>query len=75
MNGYNDWFLPSKDELNVLYQNRTLIGGFSTSNNYWSSSEYSEYAINEAWGQNFATGAQSKVSKSVTYIVRAVRYF
>lgn len=38
--GFNDWFLPSKDELNLIYNNlkRYLppLGGFS--DNFWSSS-------------------------------------
>ena len=40
LSGYSDWFLPSKDELNKLYQNRNLIGGFG-SDYYWSSLENS----------------------------------
>jgi len=35
--GYNDWFLPSKDELDKLHTNKVAIGGF-TDDNYWSSS-------------------------------------
>jgi len=72
LNDYSDWYLPSKDELNMLYQNRILIGGFDTSSNYWSSSEYNYEA---AWGQYFATGAQSAYGKRAMCRVRAVRAF
>jgi hypothetical protein len=39
--GNIDWFLPSKDELNLLYQARDAIGGFATSGipGYWSSTQ------------------------------------
>jgi hypothetical protein len=32
--GFTGWFLPSKDELNAMYTNRTAIGGF-VSDWYW----------------------------------------
>ncbi len=40
--GYSDWFLPSKDELNLMHKQRTVIGGFA-SGNYWSSSEHDSF--------------------------------
>ena len=68
--GYSDWYLPSKDELNQLYINKTAIGGFRTSY-YWSSSEYGAY---HAWLQGFAN-YQGIYSKFYPYYVRAVRAF
>jgi hypothetical protein len=71
LNGYSDWFLPSKDELNNLYLNRTAIGGFAAAY-YWSSSEnYSLYA----WVQYFTNGSQDYNNKDATNYVRAVRAF
>ena len=33
------WRLPTKEELNLLYQNKDKIGGFGKFNSYWSSTE------------------------------------
>ncbi len=71
LNTYDDWFLPTKDELNRMYLNKTAIGGFVGST-YWSSSEND---ANTAWLQNFSNGAQTSSSKSTTNRVRAVRSF
>ncbi len=75
LNGYKDWFLPSRDELNLLYRQRAVVGGF---NNfiYWSSSE--EHT-NSAWGQEFNDGSQIYdgiyYGKQNRLQVRAVRAF
>ena len=71
LNGYNDWFLPSKDELNQMYTQKTIIGGF-TSNYYLSSSEWSATA---AWAQSFGNGNQNDFYKNSPAAVRAVRAF
>jgi len=69
--GYNDWFLPSKDELDKLYTNKVAIGGFA-GYGYWSSSELS---AGYAWGQYFLNGYQYDDPKYFSYRVRAVRAF
>jgi len=68
---YSDWYLPSKDELNKLYLNKTVIGRF-VDGVYWSSSEYSR---TDAWVQYFVTGNQYSNEKYYFYRVRAVRSF
>lgn len=72
--GYSDWFLPSKDELNLMFENLRVadIGGF-TGDWYWSSSEGVEW---NAYFQNFGLGYDDLVSaKSSTLRVRAIRAF
>jgi hypothetical protein len=70
---YGDWYLPSKDELNLLYLQRIVVGGFSITLTYWSSSEYT---ASTAWGQTFDDGYQSHPGKhATTSPVRAVRDF
>ena len=71
LNGYSDWYLPSKDELNKLNNNKASIGGF-VNTAYWSSSEISP---NNAWLLNFFTGAHISLLKFNGNYVRAVRAF
>lgn len=78
--GYGDWFLPSKDELNLMYENlhhiATPVGGFHClaqwGDYYWSSSEYSADYVG---CQYFYNGFQDNWLKNDTYRVRAVRAF
>jgi hypothetical protein len=72
-NGYNDWFLPSRDELNELYRQKDVVGGFA-SYFYWSSSQY----FNGAWIMPFLgtrAGEEFGGNKSYLIGVRAVRAF
>jgi len=71
LNGYSDWFLPSKDELNQMYAQRTVIGNLEY-HSYWSSSEES---VNYAWFQYFNGSNQYNDPKNTNYFVRAVRAF
>ena len=79
---YGDWYLPSKKELDLMYQNKTIINATAVANGgsifaltwYWSSNEYSgNYDL--AWHQNFEDGIQEEKIKSNVNGVRAVRAF
>ena len=79
--GYFDWFLPSKDELNQIHMHKTKIQltngvtDFSTTY-YWSSSESnSKHDYDPAWGQYFGNGFQYSYDKNGIYSVRAIRSF
>jgi uncharacterized repeat protein (TIGR02543 family) len=75
LGGYDDWFLPSKDEMDIMFANLngTGLGGF-TSPWYWCSTEQffsSAYVRGcspnkDSWGSNL---------KFCSYAVRAVRAF
>jgi len=75
LNGYDDWFLPSREELYQLYLNRGAVGGFSTDypSYYWSSTEIS---LNSSTVVSFYSGSRwSNWGKNNTYMVRAIRAF
>ncbi len=77
---YGDWYLPSKEELNLMYQNKATIDATATSNGgsgfasacYWTSTEYNNAG---AWQQDFLIGPKRDAPKSGTVFVRAVRAF
>ena len=68
------WRLPTKDELNILYQNKDKIGGFASAS-YWSSSEYVNDYEYAAWFHYFGNGNQYINLKGITFYVRAIRAF
>jgi hypothetical protein len=73
----NDWFLPSRKELALMYINLHLHGkgNFSTKDFYVSSTEYDE---NQVWVMAFDGGSRLALGKFFDhngYHVRAVRSF
>ncbi|MDB2621980.1 DUF1566 domain-containing protein [Flavobacteriales bacterium] len=81
INGYGDWYLPSKDELKEIYNTIGIggsdgnIGGFDISF-YWSSTEY--FNNFTAWFVSFTDGYTGYYNglltlKNNTYSVRVIR--
>ena len=73
--GYKDWRLPTKGELNVLFNNRAAIGGFNVSGSnpagwYWSGTQYGTW---NARVQRFSVGCQGYYSMVYRSSVRCVR--
>ena len=72
LNGYSDWYLPSRNEMSKMILNKNAIGGFS-STNYWSSSEFDSL---NAYYSNFTSNNSNLVgAKNTVANVRAVRSF
>jgi hypothetical protein len=80
LNGYDDWYLPSRSELYTLYENKALIGGFTDGisdifpSYYWSSTQDNSTGISNAFGMNFS-GIYGGNAKRDPASVRAVRQF
>ena len=68
---YDDWFLPSKDELAIMFENLEVNFGLFADESYWSSSASDAWA----WVQYFASGHQSRGYRSEEYRVLPVRAF
>ena len=85
LGGHDDWYLPSKEELEKLYIDRFLIRGFNTSSaigssTYWSSSEQNSDAAGEfdpydAWSKSFEVGLTIYLMKKNSFSVCAIRSF
>jgi hypothetical protein len=72
---YDDWFLPSEDELIKLRQNRSLIGNFDNNGSYWSSTQNNSDPAANARFLNFNTGNIGANSKNSERRVRVIRSF
>lgn len=73
--GHDEWHVPTKNELNLLFNSRAKIGGFDASGSfpsgwYWSASSLFKWL---AWGQRFSDGDQNFTSKVTHSSVRLVR--
>ena len=77
---YKDWFLPSKENLALMYLNRSVINETALKNGgsnfidsyYWSSTEFDH---TNAWVQSFKDGKKGYHFKNYFYSVRAIRAF
>ena len=72
---YDDWFLPSKDELNEMYKNRATIGNLRE-DVYWTSSEST--GTENVCEQTFhpvGKGKQDVMSRDSYAFVRPIRAF
>lgn len=73
LGGYSDWYLPTRDELNLAYQNLHLfgIGGFAAAH-YWTSSEVHAWS---SWFVRFSDGYVDWNTRDQLFPVRAFRSF
>jgi len=72
--GYNDWFLPSKDELDLMIaflKTNELISNYSGF--YWSSSELASSDF--SWTQGTYSGNMYNYTRNNSYKVRPIRAF
>lgn len=74
--GFSGWRLPTKEELNLVYQNLRKLGIIKDGNWYWSSSKGGRFN-SEMWLQEFSSGRQSNFScyGNMLASVRAIRSF
>lgn len=68
---YDDWFLPSKDEFNKLYEQKDEVGSFANGF-YWNSTQAERY---NAFAQDIDNGSQGIDNKNNPKPVRAIRAF
>ncbi|MCX6315985.1 MAG: DUF1566 domain-containing protein [Bacteroidetes bacterium] len=72
VNGYSDWYLPSRGELQKLYLAKNFLSGLDTGTSYWSSSEFNNI---QAWAVDLTDGTNITPTKSNSGNIRPIRSF
>ena len=74
--GYDDWYLPTRDELNLVYQNLRNPGIISGNSWLWTSSQADNISV---WVQRFSDGYidyhWGNMGEGGSALVRAIRAF
>jgi hypothetical protein len=73
--GHQDWRVPTKGELNVLFQNRAAVGGFNETDEYPAGWHWSATPFNFGleWAQRFGDGLQDSYGVYGSFSLRCVR--
>jgi len=72
--GYDDWYLPAKEELNAIYLEKELFfSKTSQIGSYWSSSQYNNGGFEYAYALNFDNSRWDYLSVRQNIKVRCVR--
>ncbi|GFO73869.1 hypothetical protein BPLS_P0189 [Bathymodiolus platifrons methanotrophic gill symbiont] len=76
LNGFDDWYLPSLDELGLMYSElrEKKIGDFAGYGRYISSSQQEESNI-RSWAMRFSSGLRVLIYRNLHGHVRPVRSF
>lgn len=67
--GYDDWYLPSRAELDAIVKQNYLIADYEL-DSYWSSTETTS---NKAWSLDFTDGSPSDITKNQNKRCRCIR--
>lgn len=74
--GYNDWYLPSKDEIQLMNTNlqKLGVGNFAWAQYYWTSSQW-DWSGSMAWAYRISDDVWNQYTKNSTLRVRPIRSF
>lgn len=74
MDGFDDWYLPSKDEAGLMHTNMAKVGQFVWAEYYWTSTQWG-WSSSMAWTYRISDGVWNQYTKNSILRVRPVRTF
>jgi hypothetical protein len=75
LNTYSDWYLPSFDEMQQVYNNRVALGLDTVTNRCWTSSQHPDSGTDFAYAFGMSAGTPHQQNKFDTLAFFAMRSF